>query len=286
MATRFEHPVYDKLSNYSFYLCSTSPRRQEILNMLGFCPVIRPSHFEENLSKLDYTVEEYVAETARGKCLAVWDQLKKEGKTDNVLLLSADTVVENEGVIYEKPKTQEENFRAICKMRDSNEPVRVISGVVMLLSDASTRGKPDRCKIKTFTEITEIIMEKSVSDEFVRKYSECGEGHQVAGGFKIQGSGALMMRGINGDYYNVVGLPYTKTFQTILVSRILEILSLDSSDRFRPAFMMRSVRRVEKMGEKNYNRPHPVDRRQQKAKEKTDPRKTIFYGEEKITAAD
>ncbi|KAG7805781.1 hypothetical protein KL921_005313 [Ogataea angusta] len=204
MATRFEHPVYDKLSNYSFYLCSTSPRRQEILNMLGFCPVIRPSHFEENLSKLDYTVEEYVAETARGKCLAVWDQLKKEGKTDNVLLLSADTVVENEGVIYEKPKTQEENFRAICKMRDSNEPVRVISGVVMLLSDASTRGKPDRCKIKTFTEITEIIMEKSVSDEFVRKYSECGEGHQVAGGFKIQGSGALMMRGINGDYYNVL----------------------------------------------------------------------------------
>ncbi|KAG7816983.1 hypothetical protein KL928_004447 [Ogataea angusta] len=204
MATRFEHPVYDKLSNYSFYLCSTSPRRQEILNMLGFCPVIRPSHFEENLSKLDYTVEEYVAETARGKCLAVWDQLKKEGKTDNVLLLSADTVVENEGVIYEKPKTQEENYRAICKMRDSNEPVRVISGVVMLLSDASTRGKPDRCKIKTFTEITEIIMEKSVSDEFVRKYSECGEGHQVAGGFKIQGSGALMMRGINGDYYNVL----------------------------------------------------------------------------------
>ncbi|KAG7838802.1 hypothetical protein KL942_003798 [Ogataea angusta] len=204
MATRFEHPVYDKLSNYSFYLCSTSPRRQEILNMLGLCPVIRPSHFEENLSKLDYTVEEYVAETARGKCLAVWDQLKKEGKTDNVLLLSADTVVENEGVIYEKPKTQEENYRAICKMRDSNEPVRVISGVVMLLSDASTRGKPDRCKIKTFTEITEIIMEKSVSDEFVRKYSECGEGHQVAGGFKIQGSGALMMRGINGDYYNVL----------------------------------------------------------------------------------
>ncbi|KAG7857645.1 hypothetical protein KL939_003533 [Ogataea angusta] len=204
MATRFEHPVYDKLSNYSFYLCSTSPRRQEILNMLGFCPVIRPSHFEENLSKLDYTVEGYVAETARGKCLAVWDQLKKEGKTDNVLLLSADTVVENEGVIYEKPKTQEENYRAICKMRDSKEPVRVISGVVMLLSDASTRGKPDRCKIKSFTEITEIIMEKSVSDEFVRKYSECGEGHQVAGGFKIQGSGALMMRGINGDYYNVL----------------------------------------------------------------------------------
>ncbi|KAG7882795.1 hypothetical protein KL938_003218 [Ogataea parapolymorpha] len=215
MATKFEHPVYEKLSKYTFYLCSTSPRRQEILEMLGFNPVIRPSQFEENLSKLDYTVEEYVAETAKGKCLAVWDQLKKEGKTDNVLLLSADTVVENEGVIYEKPKTQEENYRAICRMRDSKKPVRVFSGVMVLLSDASTQRKPDKCKIETFTEITEIIMEKSVSNDFIRKYSECGEGHQVAGGFRIQGSGALMMKGINGDYYNVVGLPYTKTFQTI-----------------------------------------------------------------------
>ncbi|KAG7708585.1 hypothetical protein KL950_002105 [Ogataea haglerorum] len=204
MAAKLEHPVYEKLSNYTFYLCSSSPRRQEILKMLGFSPVVRASQFEENLSKLDYTVEEYVAETAKGKCLAVWDQLKKEGETDNVLLISADTVVENQGVIYEKPKTQEENYRAICAMRDSSEPVRVFSGVVVLLSDASTQGKPDKCKIKTFTEITEIIMEKSVSNEFVRKYSECGEGHQVAGGFRIQGSGALMMRGINGDYYNVL----------------------------------------------------------------------------------
>ncbi|KAH3671139.1 hypothetical protein OGAPHI_000850 [Ogataea philodendri] len=211
--TVFEHPVYEKLSDYRFYLCSTSPRRKEILEMIGFHPEICPSDFEENLPKSDFTVEEYVRETAKGKCLAVWDQLKKEGKTDKVFLLSADTVVENEGIIYEKPKTKEENFRAICKMRDSKQPVRVLSGVVMLLSDETTQGKPDNCKITVFTEVTEILMERSVSDAFVHQYTETGEGLQVAGGFRIQGFGALMMQGVNGDYYNVVGLPRLYDFR-------------------------------------------------------------------------
>lgn len=192
-----------------FLLCSTSPRRLQILQQLGFDPIVVASQFDENLDK-SLSPQVYVQETATGKMMAVWNTLQE--KVDGTLLLACDTVVANEGRIYEKPKTFEENRRVLREIRDSNEPVYVHSGLVVLVID-STESIGYRMRRSIVT--TTIHMNRRISDKLIDEYCSTGEGLEVAGGFKIQGKGMLLMDGIEGDYYNVVGLPGAHTFEEI-----------------------------------------------------------------------
>ncbi|GME74820.1 unnamed protein product [Ambrosiozyma monospora] len=214
MAPISTHPLFNKIKDYKFYLCSTSPRRLEILNQMGFNPEIKPSNFEENLSKDEFSVQDYVLQTSKGKIDAVWEEMKADPTkygSNKLLLLASDTVVTNEDEIYEKPKTESENAKVIKRLRDSDHPVEVISAVWLISCDEGFTN----VKSESFTEVTEIIMDKAVTDEFIDAYCKTQEGWEVAGGFRIQGSGSLMIKGINGDYFNVVGLPNGKTFKGI-----------------------------------------------------------------------
>ncbi|OUM51403.1 hypothetical protein BVG19_g500 [[Candida] boidinii] len=227
---KFEHPLIKLLNSNEkcFILCSTSPRRIEILKNMGFNRiVIKPSEFPEDLDKSLFTPQEYVENTAEGKALNVYESLKKEydlnkevakeaNQFSKICLLAADTVIETNGKIFEKPKDIEDQYNSLRQLRDSKAKINCITGVVIITNEYKddNEGIVKMNKLK-FSVITEIEFNGNCSDELIRNYCNCKEGLKVAGGFKIQGYGSILIKKINGDYHNVVGLPFTKTFENL-----------------------------------------------------------------------
>lgn len=69
--------------------------------------------------------------------------------------------------------------------------------------------------IHQFTELTAIVFDNEISHDIVQSYVDSEDGLKVAGGFKIQSTGGVMIKQIQGDYYNVVGLPLNSTFKVL-----------------------------------------------------------------------
>lgn len=202
----FKHPVFDKIKEKRFILASTSPRRIEILTQMGFQDVeVYPSNFPEDLNKDDYTPRDYVLHTAIGKAQAVYDELKEKGEADNTIILAADTVVEIDGQIFEKPKDKEDQLKNLTYYRDCRKIQHVLSGVVVI-NDG---------EMQSFVEDTALHFDFDASDEMLKAYVNTNEGLGVAAGYRVQLRGSLLMRKIDGDYYNAVGLPFRNTFKLI-----------------------------------------------------------------------
>lgn len=174
-----------------FVLASKSPRRKDILKGIGVDFRVAVSDAEENIDK---SIEPslYVQELAMIKAAAV----KKE-KAEYII--SADTIVYFNGKILGKPHTRNEAFEMIAAL--SGNTHRVYTGICV-------------CQTKTGIsvtdyEMTEVTFSKLTQNE-ITKYIESGEPFDKAGGYGIQGKGALFVEKISGDYFNVVGLPAAK----------------------------------------------------------------------------
>lgn len=192
----FNHPLVAKLEKYSCILGSQSPRRREILeNNLGIKNfTIKVSTFEENLSKDDKTALEYVQLTSRHKGEAIIKQSKFESPT---IILTCDTIISCSGKVFEKPLTKEKQ-REDFEYFNQHPELEVISALTVF----------------KIGETTEIFTDHSISKlkfkgdrEINKAYIESEEGLEVAGGFKYQGLGCLLFDSMEGDYFNVVGLP-------------------------------------------------------------------------------
>lgn len=205
-------------SQFEVILGSSSPRRYEIMHdTMGFPQVtlMKPS-FEEDLDKSHYTDPvDYVRETSYHKALAIVHDLDIAGDdaTRPKLVVCADTVViDCSGNIYEKPKSKDIQLKNLMKFcYEDEEPLRVVTAVTLV----KWRGKNDYTIQETFHEETKLYCDPKIPQELLEDYVESGEGIQVAGGFKIQGSSGVIIERIDGDYYNVVGLPLNKVFQAL-----------------------------------------------------------------------
>ncbi|GAV52420.1 hypothetical protein ZYGR_0AG04110 [Zygosaccharomyces rouxii] len=208
-------------SQFQIVLGSSSERRHEILQQVMGVPqitIMKPS-FEEDLDKGEFTNPvEYVKETSRHKALGLINDLKVNNTTSTAagptkLIVCADTVViDSQGNIYEKPgykDIQLKNLKTFCY--DLSEPLSVVTAVTV----ARWNHSGDYDVRDTFTETTKLYMDSQTPLELLEDYVASGEGTQVAGGFKIQGASAVFIKKIDGDYYNVVGLPLNKTFQAL-----------------------------------------------------------------------
>ena len=109
-------------------------------------------------------------------------------------MLGVDTIVALEGEIFGKPASADAARRTLKRL--SGRTHEVVSGVALL--------KPGNPQVAH--EVTKVAF-RSLDDELVRRYVECGEWSGRAGGYAIQGRGAGLVRRITGDYLNVVGLP-------------------------------------------------------------------------------
>lgn len=174
----------------NFILASASPRRREILNDVGLKHTVIPSDADENIAA-ELTPEKYVMELALLKGAAV---AKKAAKND--IVISADTIVVSNGEIMGKPKDFDDAKNMLMKL--SGKWHSVLTGYCVIegaTGEASV--KYEETKVK-FREITE---------KEALHYIRSGESMDKAGAYGIQGKGRLLVEKIDGDYFNVVGLP-------------------------------------------------------------------------------
>ncbi len=175
-------------------LASASPRRKEILESLGVPFRIVVSDAEENASPT-LSPERFVKETARQKCEAVLDLLRGEGTlSDNTLVIACDTVVVYGGYIIGKPKDEAHAILTLGMLSDSWHAV--YSGLAVY----------DKGRIVTRAARTDVKF-RELSEEEIARYVESGEPMGKAGSYAIQMKGAAFVDRIEGDYYNIVGLP-------------------------------------------------------------------------------
>lgn len=186
-------------TDFKIVLASASPRRKELLIRIGLNPVIEPSTIEE---KITTTIpQDAVKELSRQKAEDV-----ARHQSLNTVVIGADTVVAAEGRILLKPKSHEEAFQMIQLLQGKTH--QVYTGVTLILHG---KKKPI---IRTFSERTDVHV-YSMTDEEVRTYADGEEPMDKAGSYGIQGQFAAFIRGIDGDYNNVVGLPVGRVYQEL-----------------------------------------------------------------------
>ena len=188
----------DIFSEYKFILASKSPRRIELIRMLGIEPLIRPSSIEENAAKDD--PEKMVKILAGQKASDISRDL--HGKE---IVIGSDTCVWINGEILGKPKTHEEAYLMVKKL--SGNTHHVYTGVSIVSCE-------DRPRKISFVEKTAVRV-RSISDEEIRSYAESPEPMDKAGAYGIQGIFARYIEGIDGDFYNVMGLPVSRLYHEL-----------------------------------------------------------------------
>lgn len=203
-------------SQYKVILASSSPRRFEIMHdNMGFrdLEIIKPS-FEEDLDKNLYKNDpiQYVIDTSKGKAESIVSEFNLGKDEQPKLIVCADTVVIDwDNIIYEKPGTKERqlaNLRRFCF--ESHEPMRVVTAVTIISSDVSG------VEMTQFHEISKVYFDSTIPEQTIIDYVNSEDGLQVAGGFKVQGFSGILIDRIDGDYFNIVGLPLNKTFKHLL----------------------------------------------------------------------
>ena len=169
-------------------LASQSPRRRELLGQMGFSFTVRPAKGEE-LPHPELTPAQLVEELARQKALEV----SVEAASDDVVV-AADTVVAIDGVVLGKPRDKAHAAEMLSAL--SGREHTVYTGV------AVKRGET----LLVEHEATQVRF-RPLTEREIDLYIQTGEPMDKAGSYGIQGYGALLVEGIRGDYFNVVGLP-------------------------------------------------------------------------------
>lgn len=174
-------------------LASRSPRRRELLSRLTEAFRAETSDFDEApLMAASLSPEDLVLALSEGKARSV---LTWPGIPEDAVVIGGDTVVVSpDNEIFGIPKDPADAARMLRAL--SGRTHRVITGVSLVKKDALRRFS-----------VTTRVEFYPLSDDTLRWYLATGEPFDKAGAYGIQGKGALLVRGISGDYCNVVGLP-------------------------------------------------------------------------------
>lgn len=189
----------------SIILASGSPRRRELLTQIGVEYEVIPSQKEEVITtKIPHVL---VQELAKQKAEDIAINQKQEGR----IVLGADTVVALDGEVMGKPASEEDAFEMISKLQ--NNVHQVYTGVSV------SYWKEGGVVSHTFYEETEVFVYPMTETE-IREYIATKDCMDKAGSYGIQGQFAAYIKGIKGDYNNVVGLPIGRVYQEL--KKILE----------------------------------------------------------------
>ena len=167
-------------------LASASPRRKELLGLYGIPFTVRAADIDETMDP-DKPPFDEVARLSREKALAV-------PREPEDVVVAADTIVVCDGIVLGKPRDEAQAIEMLSLL--SGRAHQVMTGCTVL------RGQ----KGETFTEVTDIHF-RPLSPGEIRRYVSTGEPMDKAGAYGIQGGAALFCQRMEGDYYNVMGLP-------------------------------------------------------------------------------
>ena len=212
-----------KEQNVRLVLASASPRRRELLSQIGLEFTVMPSTKEENAKTTEAGA--LVQELSRQKAVDIWEQLSggqgqnpdadqeqisEETQEPNLngkrqpelLVIGADTVVCCEGKILGKPHSREAAAEMLTALQGRSH--EVYTGVTLYSQSEAV----------TFFECTQVEFYPMTEVE-ISEYIDSKEPMDKAGAYGIQGLGARFVKGIRGDYNNVVGLPVGRLYQEL-----------------------------------------------------------------------
>ena len=175
-------------------LASASPRRKALLSLFGIPFTIRAADIDETMDPEKPPFDE-VARVSRSKALAV-------SRENSDIVIAADTIVVCQGKVLGKPHSEEEAASMLRLL--SGRDHQVMTGCTILFGD----------RVETFTEVTSLHF-RSLSEKEIQKYVRSGEPMDKAGAYGIQGGAALFCEKLEGDYYNVMGLPVCRLYETL-----------------------------------------------------------------------
>lgn len=179
-------------------LASASPRRKELLGKIGLKFEIIPAKGEEVVTKkLPWEV---VEELSFQKAKEIADM-----QTEECIVIGSDTIVAKEEKIMGKPKDEADAYKMLSEIAGNVH--QVYTGVTLIRT-----GKEP--KVITFAEKTDVHL-YPMSDDEIHAYIATKDSMDKAGAYGIQGDFAIHVKGIEGDYYNVVGLPIGKVYQEL-----------------------------------------------------------------------
>ena len=179
------------ISDFKIVLASASPRRRELISLISDSVTIRPAECDETLP------EGIGARDAVELLSKIKNDASKQLSAGDELIISADTVVSVDDIILGKPADKEDARRMIKLL--SGKTHQVYTGVTITF----------KSKAVTFSEKTDVTF-FSLSEREIEEYVCSDEPYDKAGAYGIQGKAGLLVSGISGDYFNVVGLPVAR----------------------------------------------------------------------------
>ena len=182
-------------------LASASPRRRELLSQIGVEFEVKPADGEERIISTEPS--KVVEELSGQKAMFTAKALEKENGhvPEGCIVLGADTIVSYEGRILGKPSDKEDAIQMLSMLQGNTH--QVYTGVTVM------KEKQGSWKSHTFFECTDVIFYPVTREEIV-EYVNSGDPMDKAGSYGIQGAWGAYVKGIHGDYNNVVGLPVAR----------------------------------------------------------------------------
>ena len=175
-------------------LASQSPRRQELLKLFRRPFVVEAADVDEKMDDSQPAFSE-VARVSRRKAEAV-------AREQEDVVIAADTIVVCDGQILGKPKSTEHAVQMLTML--SGRAHQVMTGLTVVRGNA----------VVNCTEVTDLWFRK-LSRKEIEDYVATGEPMDKAGAYGIQGGAALFVQRLEGDYYNVMGLPVCRLWQML-----------------------------------------------------------------------
>ena len=194
------------MTNIKIILASGSPRRKELLAQAGYDFDVCPSLSDEDLEPM--APSEYVMLLAKKKADEVCNRIIAQDVVRRVKKLPerADTVVSLNGRILGKPYDYDDAYNTLNSLSDQTH--QVYTGVCLIYVNGRAKSS------SSFYEKTDVTFYPVSHDEIIQ-YLATNEPFDKAGSYGIQGKGGLFVKGIEGDYNNVVGLPLARVYHEL-----------------------------------------------------------------------
>lgn len=198
----------NSFANPLIYLASASPRRSALLAQIGVAHQVAPVAVDESVVDAE-APESYVTRLAALKADTLWDSLPTERRLP---VLGSDTTVVVDRSILGKPADEQDGMRMLRLLSGRTHQVHTAVAV------RSATGSEVRLSTSdvTFRELTEAEM---------RAYWRSGEPVDKAGGYAVQGRGAVFIRHIAGSYSGIMGLPLFETAELLAAHRIESVVA-------------------------------------------------------------
>lgn len=189
----------------NFILASGSLRRQELIKRMGIDYEVIVSDFDEENVPYDGDPESYVKILASEKAKNILNE-----ETSNSFILGVDTIVCAQGKILGKPKDRDDAFTMMKLVQDNIH--EVYSGLALIHEN---KGIIETVSRKTSVQFS------PMSDEEIQTYLDKNEWNDKAGAYGIQGAAGVFVKGIEGDFYNVMGLPLNTLYNMLKKYQII-----------------------------------------------------------------